>query len=59
METNGGTEFRVLPLRLIILYLAVLETEGLVDFQGRAGIPATAQSNLRRDIFSVDNPDRT
>ena len=38
----------------IVLCLIGMETEGLVDYQGRAGIIAIVRWNLRPVIFGVD-----
>ena len=59
---NDWRKFRVVPrlhpLRPLVLYFVYkgVEAEGLLDYQGRAGIISIVRWNLRPVIFGVDNP---
>ena len=59
MEMNGGSSAPYLacipcvPL-FCTLFKKGAETEGLLDYQGRAGIIAIVRWNLRPVIFGVD-----
>ena len=53
MEMHGGSSASR-PLVLQLVYLIGVETEGLLDYQRRAGIISIVQWNLRPVIFSVD-----
>ena len=60
---NEWRKFRAVPrsypLRsLVLLCLIGVETEGLLDFQGRAGIISIVRWNLRPVIFGVDRRTR-
>ena len=62
---NEWRKFRVVPrshhLRslVFVLCLIALETEGLLDNQGRAGIISIVRWNLRPVIFGVEKSCRT
>ena len=49
-----GTSLKPLVSLHFMLSLLGLETEGLLDFQGRAGITSIVRWNLRPVIFGVD-----
>ena len=40
--------------RFVLCLVGLEETEGLLDYQGRAGIISIVQWNLRPAIFGVD-----
>ena len=58
MEMNGGSSVptSLVPLAFpcFVLCSRGVETEGLLDYQGRAGIISIVQWNLRPVIFGVD-----
>ena len=59
MPDNGNEwrKFRAIPrlrpLRFVLCLIRV-ETEGLLDFEGRVGIISIVRCNLRPVIFGVD-----
>ena len=55
MEMIGGsTSLAPLASPYFVLYLVGVETEGLLDYQGRAGITSIVRWNLRPVIFGVE-----
>ena len=58
MEMNGGSSAPYLActpgVPLIVHCLIRAEAEGLLDYQGRAGIISIVRWNLRPVIFGVD-----
>ena len=58
MEMIGGSSAphlaRTPCVPLFVLFLVGVETEGLLDYQGRAGIISIVRWNLRPVIFGVD-----
>ena len=59
MEMNGGSSAPYLActpcVPLFVHCLIRVEAEGLLDYQGRAGIISIVRWNLRPVIFGVDN----
>ena len=59
MEMNGGSSAPYLActpcVPLFVHCLIRVETEGLLDYQGRAGIISIVRWNLRPVIFGVEN----
>ena len=60
METNAGSSApclaRTLCVPLFCTLFKGIETEGLSDYQGRAGIISIVRWNLRPVIFGVEKP---
>ena len=54
-EVRRRTSLAPLASPCFVLCLIRVETEGLLDFQGRAGITSIARWNLCLVIFSVEN----
>ena len=61
MEMNGGSSAPYLActpcVPLFVHCLIRVEAEGLLDYQGRAGIISTVRWNLRPVTFGLDSQD--
>ena len=53
-EVLRCTSFVPLAFPCFVLYLIVVETEGLLDYQGQAGIISIVRWNLRLVIFGLN-----